>query len=99
MPTHPKCGKHYPGNNTHGHCARCCETFAGLTSFDAHRVGTPGSDARRCEIQPYEIPTENGGVRYGHWMDNNGFWHFSKRLTAEEREELKEKLRGRIETD
>ena len=31
---HPKCGKKYPANNTHGHCSRCHETFVGVTAFE-----------------------------------------------------------------
>jgi len=36
--THPKCGKSWiqRGNRT-GHCAKCHETFEGLTAFDAHQ--------------------------------------------------------------
>lgn len=45
---HPKCGKTWAqrGNRT-GHCAKCCETFEGLTLFDAHqRVADDGSVTR-----------------------------------------------------
>ena len=39
--THPKCGKSWVqrGNRT-GHCAKCHETFEGLTAFDAHQTLT-----------------------------------------------------------
>ncbi|WP_296249646.1 hypothetical protein [uncultured Stenotrophomonas sp.] len=86
MPTHPKCGKTFPRNNTHGHCSGCCETFSGLVAFDAHRVGE--GHERRCEIQPYETPTDNGRTRYGHWRDNNGYLHYGKKLTRAEKEHL-----------
>lgn len=84
--THPKCGKNYPSNNTHGHCSGCCETFVGITAFDAHRVGE--GPERRCEIQPYETPTVTGGTRYGHWKDERGYWRHGRKLTAEEKTEL-----------
>ena len=83
--THPKCGKTFPGGDGSGHCSACCETFIGLTSFDAHRVG-PYTD-RRCEIQPYETPVE-GKTRYGHWKDDRGYYRYGRRLTKEERAEL-----------
>ena len=81
--THPKCGKTFPNNNRDGHCAACCETFIGLTSFEAHRVGEHGKD-RRCEIQPYETIRENGSPSYGHWTDERGYQHYGKQLTPEE---------------
>jgi hypothetical protein len=36
---HAKCGKTWRqrGNLT-GHCAKCCDTFEGLTLFDAHQM-------------------------------------------------------------
>lgn len=84
--THPKCGKQFPANNTHGHCAGCCETFVGLTSYDAHRVGP--ADERRCEIQPYASYRDDGGIRYGHWMDERGHWKFGKQLTQVEKDRI-----------
>ena len=90
--THPACKKQFPANNTHGHCSGCCETFVGLTSFDAHRVGTHDTD-RRCEIQPYETKTENG-TRYGHWQDKHGYWKYGKQLTEQERATLIQSLSG-----
>ncbi|WP_420897723.1 hypothetical protein [Cryobacterium glucosi] len=40
--SHSKCGKEWKqrGNLT-GHCAKCCETFEGLTLFDAHQLILP----------------------------------------------------------
>lgn len=84
--THPSCGKTYPSNNTAGHCAACHETFIGLSAFDAHRIGEHGNN-RRCEIQPYETPTETG-TRYGHWQDKRGYWHHGRKLTAAEKDKL-----------
>lgn len=83
---HPKCGKTYPVNNTHGHCGACCETFYGLSAFDEHRTG-PHTD-RRCEIQPYESIRDEGTIRYGHWQDHRGYWHHGKRLTEAEKREI-----------
>lgn len=77
--SHPKCGKRYPANNTHGHCAACCETFVGLTAFDAH-IGENG-----CQIKPYKV---EGRKSYGHWLDEKGFYHYGKKLTEEEKRSL-----------
>ena len=40
--THPKCGKSWNqrGNRT-GHCAKCHETFEGISLFDWHQVLNP----------------------------------------------------------
>ena len=85
--THPKCGKTFPGGDGSGHCPSCCETFIGLTAYDAHRVGAHGED-RRCEIQPYELTDDDGKTRYGHWMDERGYYRHGRRLTKDERAEL-----------
>jgi len=85
--SHPKCGKTFPGGSTAGHCSGCCETFIGLAAFEAHRVGEHGKD-RRCETQPYETTDEKGKTRYGHWEDTDGYWHYGRRLTEEEKAEL-----------
>lgn len=47
---HPKCGKTIVqrGNKT-GHCAKCCETFEGLSLFDAHQRVVAGG---RIECLP-----------------------------------------------
>ena len=74
-PTHPKCGKQFPNGNRAGHCAACCETFIGLTAFEAHRVGEHGTD-RRCELQPK------------HWQDENGYWHHGDKLTEEQKAQM-----------
>lgn len=84
--THPKCGKSFPGSNTAGHCAACCETFMGLAAFEMHRVGEHGTPDRRCELQPAETIGDDGKTRYGHWRDDRGFWHFGRRLTDAEKE-------------
>ena len=86
QPIHPKCGKRFPSGTQAGHCAACCETFIGNTAFEAHRVGEHGKD-RRCQIQPYETATDNG-TRYGHWADQNGYWHHGRKLTTAEKEEI-----------
>lgn len=83
---HPKCQKQFPSNNTHGHCSACHETFVGIVSFDAHRVGE-NAETRRCEIQPYVTKTRTGR-RYGHWQDQDGYWKFGRMLSAEEKAEL-----------
>lgn len=84
-PTHPKCGKTFPGGTQAGHCATCCETFIGAVAFDAHRIGQQGID-RRCEIRPYDTQrTENGNISYGHWQDDRGYWHYGKKLTDDEK--------------
>jgi len=85
--THPKCGKTFPGGDGSGHCSGCCETFIGLTSFDAHRQG-PHAE-RRCELEPYEtLDPETGRTRYGHWQDDRGYWRYGKRLTKAEKAEI-----------
>ena len=85
---HPKCGKTFPASATAGHCAVCCETFIGLTAFDMHRVGLPGGPDRRCELQPYESVSKRGTPVYGHWKDADGYWHFGKKITEEEKARL-----------
>lgn len=88
MPLHPKCGKAFPNGERAGHCPTCCETFIGLTSFEAHRVGAFPNE-RRCEIQPYENGlTETGKSKYGHWADEKGHWHYGRQLTQTEKTEL-----------
>lgn len=88
MPVHPKCQKTFPDGNRAGHCAKCCETFIGNTSFEAHRVGD-FPNGRRCEIQPYAGPlTESGNPSYGHWQDPAGNWRHGRKLTAEETAEV-----------
>lgn len=74
-PTHPKCGKSYPGGSSAGHCSGCCETFIGLAAFEAHRRGEHGVD-RRCEI------TDK------HWTDDRGYWHVGAKLTEEQKEKM-----------
>ena len=69
-PKCPDCGQSFPGGDGYGHCSVCCETFRGLTAFDAHRVGEHGVD-RRCEI------------REQHWRDERGHWHYGERDTRE----------------
>lgn len=83
--THPTCGKTFPGSNSAGHCATCCETFIGLTAFENHRVGD-FPDGRRCEIQPYESVGDDGKTRFGHWADDRGYWHHGKRMTQADKE-------------
>lgn len=85
MPIHPVCSKTFPSGSSAGHCARCCETFIGAAAFDMHRVGLPGGPDRRCELQPYESVNKRGTVVYGHWQDPEGFWHYGKKMTAEEK--------------
>jgi hypothetical protein len=69
-PSHPKCGKSFPGGSSAGHCSACCETFIGLNSFEAHRVGAHGVD-RRCELSEK------------HWADERGFWHHGPKMSDE----------------
>lgn len=88
MPIHPKCGKTFPGGERAGHCATCCETFIGGAAFEAHRVGNY-ADGRECEIQPYDTRrNESGQIRYGHWQDAKGHWHYGRKLTAAETAEV-----------
>lgn len=85
MPVHPECGKTFPAGERAGHCAICCETFIGNTSFEAHRVGEHGTPERRCELQPYEtIDPETLYARYGHWADDKGHYRYGRKLTREE---------------
>ena len=87
--THPKCGKTFPGGDGSGHCSGCCETFIGLASFEAHRVGSHADNGRHCETQPYEsTDPETGKTRYGHWQDDRGYWRFGRKLTKDEAKAL-----------
>lgn len=89
MPKHPKCGKNFPTGERAGHCDTCCETFIGLSSFEAHRTGAHGTPDRRCEILPYENGhTEAGKPIYGHWEDERGYWRYGRKLTPEETKAL-----------
>lgn len=74
-PTHPKCGKSYPGGSTAGHCSACCETFIGLTAFEQHRRGAHGVD-RHSELTG------------AHWQDDRGYWHYGAKLTDEQKAEM-----------
>jgi hypothetical protein len=60
--THPKCGKSWTqhGNRT-GHCAKCHETFEGITVFDMHQlIGEDGRvtcrDPRTITIGKAKVP-------------------------------------------
>ena len=77
------CQQIIPGGERAGHCATCHQTFIGLTSFDKHRVGEHGVN-RRCELQPYTLETVDHQIRYGHWPDKNGHWHYGRRYTRDE---------------
>lgn len=76
---HPKCGKKYPANNTHGHCSRCCETFVGLAAFEAHWV-TDFTGDRVC-VSPTTLKGE-------WWQDASSFWHKGRKLSEEERNKI-----------
>lgn len=40
--THPKCGSWWVGR-TVSHCANCCESFSGVSTFDKHQsIDEPG---------------------------------------------------------
>lgn len=86
--THPACGKQFPSNNTHGHCSGCDETFVGITAFDAHRRTAVDGETRICVIQPYETPLGNGKTKFGHWLDEDGYYHYGEKMTDARREEL-----------
>lgn len=76
---HGKCGKRFPGNNTHGHCGSCHETFVGQAAFDAHWV-TSDSGERVC-VSPSALKGE-------WWQDASGYWHKGRKLTEEERNKI-----------
>lgn len=78
LTTHPKCQKTFPGNNTHGHCSGCCETFVGLVTFDKHRRYLDNGE-RGC-INPTE------DERF--WSDDRGYWHTGKPLTDAEKKRI-----------
>lgn len=40
---HARCGARWSGSIT-AHCASCCETFTGVSTFDTHRDGRPGDN-------------------------------------------------------
>lgn len=86
--THPSCGKQYPGNNRHGHCSGCHETFVGITAFDGHRRTADDGVTRICVIQPYETVQESGKISYGHWLDSDGYYHYGEQLSDERKKEL-----------
>lgn len=50
MTTCPECNAEWGGLFT-CHCTLCHETFAGITAFDAHRVGS-ARGTRRCVLPP-----------------------------------------------
>lgn len=56
---HGACGRTWTqrGERT-SHCAGCCETYATLSLFDAHRIG-PWSD-RRCVIPDGLVQDDEG---------------------------------------
>jgi len=67
--THPKCGKSWKqhGNRT-GHCAKCHETFEGVTAFDAHqRINDDGSvtclDPRTIKVSGVFLALRDGSWR------------------------------------
>lgn len=66
---HPKCGKSWEqhGNRT-GHCAKCHETFEGITAFDAHQhVNDDGSvtcrDPRTVKVSGTFLVLRDGSWR------------------------------------
>lgn len=64
--THPKCGKKIlnRGNKT-GHCAKCCETFYGITAFDKHQRMNP--DGSVTCLDPASL---------GFVLQSDDHWHF-----------------------
>lgn len=62
MISHPKCGKTWKqrGNRT-GHCSACCETFEGLSLFDAHQRLTP--DGRVICLDPASMESGKKPLR------------------------------------
>ena len=74
---HPKCGKQFPSNNTHGHCGSCHETFVGLAAFDGHWHTIDGE--RQC-VPPAGLKS--------YWQDASGYWHKGRQLTQEERDRI-----------
>lgn len=86
---HPKCGKQFPNSSRAGHCSGCCETFIGLASFENHRTGDHAT-GRSCQIKPYtsyhtEYPHT---IVFGHWQDDDGYWHFGEKLTTEQKAKM-----------
>ena len=76
--THPKCGKTFPGGDSAGHCAVCCETFIGLATYDAHLT--------RDESGAYQhLDPAAADATAKWWLDDRGYWHKGNRLTAEQK--------------
>jgi hypothetical protein len=78
---HAACGKgwHQTGNRT-GHCAKCHETFQGLTLFDWHQqIGDDGHVICRDMTGPESAAKGNRLV--------DGVWH-GPAMPAELREKL-----------
>lgn len=74
MTTHPKCGKEWSGNRTE-HCPACCQTFAGRTAGDKHRVGDwdNPNDPRRC-LSPDRMRALGMVLNaYGYWSTGEGY--------------------------
>jgi hypothetical protein len=78
---HPKCGKSFPGGDSAGHCANCCETFIGLATFDAHL--TRDESGRYFHTDPSTTPAEAMW-----WLDDRGCWHKGARLTDEQKAKM-----------
>lgn len=81
---HPKCGKRYPSGNRAGHCAKCCETFIGLTAYDAHL--SRDSNGKYLHLNPETLPTDD--AKNDWWSDEHGYWHKGARLTEEQKAEM-----------
>lgn len=62
---HAKCGKWWTGTLT-SHCSGCCETFTGLTAFDAHRAGSHARGERHC-LPPGTVGLADAGRAYACW--------------------------------
>lgn len=78
---HPKCGKKFSGAQSVGHCAVCCETFVGVTTFDAH--------LSRDEAGKYtHLNPETADANKQWWADERGYWHKGPRLTEEQKAKL-----------
>jgi hypothetical protein len=80
-PRHPKCGKTYPGGDRAGHCATCCETFIGLSTFDAHL--SRDEAGKYTHLDPSTAPEK---AKW--WKDERGYWHKGARLTEEQKAKM-----------
>ena len=67
------------GNRT-GHCANCHETYIGEAAWNNHYHMNFDTGEMFCRSPVL--------VEGKWWLDDEGYWHYGKRLTAEDKERI-----------